>query len=107
MNDEETKGLLRDILRWQKLQGIKILRESIPSILDSEEKKLVYEMADGKNSIKEVQAKAKIATGTIHKWWNGWLAQGILEKKGQKYQKIISLKELSIPFGKNKDNKKG
>lgn len=106
MNDEEIKTLLRDILKWQKLQGIRVALELLPKILDTEEKKIVYDMADGKNGIKEVQAKLKVATGTIHKWWNDWLAKGILEKKGQKYQKIISLKELGIESTVNEKGSK-
>jgi len=107
MNDEETKALLRDILKWQRLQGIQVALELLPKVLDTKEKKIVYEMADGKNGIKEVQSRVKIAAGTIHNWWNNWLAQGILEKKGQKYQKIISLKELSITLAETKDDKGG
>lgn len=107
MNDKETKALLRDILKWQRLQGIQVALELLPKVLDTKEKKIVYEMADGKNGIKEVQSKVKIAAGTIHNWWNNWLAQGILEKNGQKYQKIVSLKELGIPFGEIKEGKKG
>lgn len=99
--------MLKDIVKWQRLQGIQVALELLPKILDTKEKKMVYEMADGKNGIKEVQAKVKIATGTIHKRWNNWLAHGILEKKGQKYQKIISLKELGISLGETKNDKGG
>ena len=96
MNDEETKGLLRDILKWQGFQGTKILRDIIPSILDSEEKKLVYEHTDGQKTARDLLNIANIGLGTLSRWWNDWHSQGILEKKGKKYQKIISLKELGI-----------
>jgi transposase len=105
MNDDEIKQLLKEILKWQRLQAVNVALELLPKILDTKEKKVVYEMADGKNGIKEVQAKVKIATGTIHKWWNDWLAQGILEKKGQKYQKIISLKQITIEIAVPKEEK--
>jgi len=107
MNNEEIKALLRDILKWQRLQGIQVALELLPKVLDTEEKKIVYEMADGKNGIKEIKSKINIATGTIHRWWNNWLVQGIITKEGSKYKKIISLKELGTIIEEIKGNKEG
>jgi hypothetical protein len=103
MNDEDTKALLRDILKWQRLQGIKTLREIIPSMLDSDEKRLVYENTDGQKTARDLLKIVNTGLGTISRCWNEWYSQGILEKRGQKYQKVISLKELSIPVGRTKE----
>ena len=104
--DQETNKLLSEILKWQRLQGLNTLQAVVPKLLDSEEKKIVYEMTDGKNGIKEVQARIKVATGTVHKWWNQWLASGIITKDGVKYSKIVSLKELGIEIPEDKDEVK-
>lgn len=116
MNNDETNKILKDILKWQRLQGMQILRDLLPKSLDTPDKESVYEMTDGENRIKDIQKKIKIATGTVHAWWNLWLAQGIITKEGTKYRKLISLKELGIEIktlkkqkekesDKQKDNK--
>lgn len=94
--NKETNGILIEILKWQKLQGINSLRTLIPKLLDEEKKKKVYEMTDGKNTQSIIAEKTKVAGGTISNWWNLWYSNGILEKDERKYRKIISLRELGI-----------
>ncbi len=108
MNDDEIKQLLKEILKWQRIQGIKTLKEILYTLLDDKDniKKIVYENTDGEKTVRDLQKISKTNISTISKWWNEWYSLGILEKKGQKYKKIISLKELSIPFEGNKDDKK-
>jgi len=96
MNKREANEILEDILKWQRLQGIKILRELVPILLNDEKKKIVYEMTDGKNSQSEISKKVGIATGSVSNWWNLWYSNGILIKDGVKYLKIMSLKEIGI-----------
>lgn len=96
MVNDETNDILRGILKWQELQGKSILRELIPSLLDGDKKKAVYELTNGKNSAAFVSKKASIATGTVSNWWNNWFAFGILTKEGTRYKHIISLKDLGL-----------
>jgi len=100
-SNTEIKNLLEEILKWQRLQGIKILCEILPQLLDTEEKRIVYEMTDGKNNQSKIASEAKVATGTVSNWWNLWYSHGILtkeEKRKRRYKKIISLKDLGIPI---------
>lgn len=92
MDDNNTNEILEEILKWQILQGKKILRELIPKLLDDKNKKIVYEMTDGENTIRDIEKKTNIDKSTISQWWNIWHSFGILEKEGRKYKKIISLK---------------
>lgn len=48
MVPSETKELLSEILKWQRLQGIMTLREILPELLSEEKKKAVYELTNGK-----------------------------------------------------------
>ncbi len=96
MNSDETNLILSEILKWQKLQGVQILRKLMPILLDNKNKKTVYEITDGKNSVKEIKSKTGLAEGTISLWWQEWYANGILLKEGKKYKKIISITELKI-----------
>ena len=92
----DEKEILSEILKWERLKGIQTLRSLIPKLLDTEEKKTLYEMTDGKNTIKEIQTKIKISSGKISILWNFWYSNRLVEKEGQKFKKIISLKELGL-----------
>lgn len=93
---------LKEILKWQRLQGLAIFKSLFPVLLDSKEKRLVFELTDGTLSVKQISEKAKVATGTISNWWNKWLAEGILYRDGNKYIKIASIKDLSWESGDKK-----
>ncbi len=90
------KDLLSEILKWERLKGIQTLRQIIPDLVDTGDKRKLYEMTNGMNGIKEVQSKMKISSGKISLLWNLWHSNGLLEKEGQKFKKIISLKELGL-----------
>ena len=90
----ETNNLLEEILKWQKIQGLVAFKSLIPILLNSEEKRTVYEMSDGNLTVTQISKKAKVATGTISNWWKKWLTEGILYREGTKYIKIISIKNI-------------
>ena len=95
-NEEKIIELLNDILKWQRVQGIRTLKEIMSTILDSDEKKLTYENTDGIKGVRDVISIVKVGQGTISRWWNEWYSQGILERVGTKYKKIISLKMYNM-----------
>jgi Fic family protein len=95
----DTSDLLKEILKWQKIQGLSAFKSLIPILLDSKEKRAVYEMTDGTLTVKQISEKAKVATGTVSNWWNKWLAEGILYRDGNKYIKIASIKDLFLESG--------
>ena len=105
--NQETNKLLSEILKWQKLQGMNILMDLVPKLLDSDEKKIVYEMTDGKNKREDIIKETGCSAGAISSWWIDWCSKGILEKiDGGRYKKIISLAEIGIAVPKktNKNN---
>lgn len=96
MDDNNTNEILKEILKWQILQGKEILRELIPKLLDNNDKKRVYEMTDGIRTSIEIKKVVGVSDSTVSNWWNIWYSFGILEKEGRKYKKIISLKDIGI-----------
>ena len=90
----ETNDILKEILKWQKLQGLQAFKSLAVGILDTKEKRMVYEMSDGTLTVKQISEKVKVSTGTISNWWNRWLAEGILNKENNKYVKIVSIKDI-------------
>lgn len=89
MGNDKINELLEEILKWQVLQGKKILREFIPKLLDNDDKKCVYEMTDGINTSREIEKSVNVTYRTISNWWNEWYSYGILEKKGKKEKKLF------------------
>lgn len=92
--------ILSEILSWQRLQGIRILRDIIPSILDDDKKRKAYEMTDGKKSTKEIAKPLGVSKDVIVGWWREWFSQGIVNRVPQKggghplCKKIISIKDI-------------
>lgn len=95
----ETDELLKEILKWQRVQGIVAFKAQVKSLLDSKEKRKVFEMSDGTLTAKQISEKAKVSTGTISNWWNKWLAEGILNREGNKYVRVVSIEGLSTEEG--------
>lgn len=101
---DQTDFLLAEILKWQRIQGKSTLKKVIPGLLDTREKKLVYELTDGRTPISEISKKTDVATGTVSNWWKIWLANDIIERiDGKRYKKVISLEDFSFPERESKN----
>lgn len=99
-NDEQTQ-LLREILKWVKFAGMKEVKEVLNSVLDTDQKKLVYQLSDGSKGMIEVGETAGIAsTSTISKYWKTWLKLGLGEnlsvKGGERFKRAFDLEDFGI-----------
>ena len=99
----ETNDLLKEILKWQKIQGLQAFKSIASGVLDTKEKRLVYEMSDGSFTVKQISEKAKVSTGTVSNWWSKWLAEGIIYKENNKYIKLVPLKDMLFESGSEKN----
>lgn len=93
--EKEILDILKQILKWQKLQGMKILKDLIILALDDNSKKYVYEKT-GELNRDELCKQLEMSSATLSKWWKDWFNLGIIEQDGKGYSKIISLKEIGI-----------
>ncbi len=99
--EKQKLEILEQILQWQKLSGLVVFRNMVPEVLDTDKKQVVFELTDGENSQEKVSKMADVATGTVSNWWREWHSKGFLIKKGARYQKIASIKDLKL--GQNED----
>lgn len=90
----EENELLKEILKWQKVQGIVAFKNQVRLLLDTKEKKQVFEMTDGTLSVKQIAEKVNVATGTVSNWWSKWFIEGIVAKEGNRYIKLASAEGL-------------
>jgi len=97
-NDQETKGILREILKWTKFQGIQKAKSVLEVTLDDDIKKLVYQLSDGEDS-KAIASKAKVSDWTVRNYWKKWAVLGIIEpypKYKGRYWRLFSLEDFGI-----------
>jgi hypothetical protein len=108
--DSEQTRLLTEILKWIKFAGMKEVKEVLNSVLDTDQKKLVYQLSDGSKGMIEVGKAAGIAsTATISRYWKSWLKLGLGEnvsvKGGERFRRAFDLEDFSIEVSQLKEIK--
>jgi DNA-binding transcriptional ArsR family regulator len=96
---ESIEKTLREVLNWLKVANIPQLRETLTRELDSEDKKLVYELTDGIRSQYEIESITKVSRRMVSYYWQKWYGLGLLvtsEKRKGRMQRIVSLDEVGI-----------
>jgi len=96
--DQGNRDVLLEILKWTKFQGMRQVKQILEDNLDTETKKLVYKLSDGKSSV-EISRIAKVSDWTIRNYWKSWDPIQIVEidpnYKGR-YRKVFSLREVGV-----------
>ena len=109
VNEEnEIKDILREILKWTKFQGWQKVKDVLETVLDNDQKKLIFELSDGKSS-REIAGIVKLSDQTIRNYWKDWSVVGMVESYPgykKRFQRVLSLKELGIPVPEIKSNEK-
>ena len=108
--DSEQTRLLAEILKWIKFAGMKEVKEVLNSVLDTDQKKLVYQLSDGSKGTIEIGKAAGIAsTATISRYWKSWLKLGLGEnvsvKGGERFRRAFDLEDFGIEVSQPKEAK--
>lgn len=96
--DKEIKDTLIEILKWTKFQGKQQVKQILESVLDTDSKRLVYELSDGRSS-PAIATIVNVHHSTVLDYWKLWAPVGIMEihpDYQKRYRKIFSLKEVGI-----------
>lgn len=98
-HDNEQTRLLRKLNVYTKLANYDNIRKRLVVVLDSNDKKRVFEATDGNNSVRDIQSKTGVNKDTVSNWWNEWQKEGIVEEskeaRGRRY-KVFSLSDFGI-----------
>ncbi len=105
---EQTK-LLREILKWIKISGIKEVKSLLEMQLDDDPKRLIYQLSD---STKGTQEIAKIVTNvsysTVSIYWKQWekvgLGESIPAKGGSRFKRSFDLEDFGFKIQIPKQN---
>ena len=102
-NNQDTKDIFREILKWTKFQGMERVKRIQKTALDNDIKKIIYEASDGKSSY-EIARIAGVSDQTVRNYWKEWAVLGLTEihpEYKKRYRKFFSLIELGIVAPEN------
>ena len=113
MNNDETKKILKDILKWQRLQGIEILKKNLKeeNLFSDKKHVLAYYYSDGNRSLREIEKLSGVGFRTVQALWKKWVDRGIAEPTerygGGRCKRLFDLSEfgLELPVENKRENK--
>lgn len=97
---EQTK-LLREILKWIKFASMKEVKNMLLSVLDTEQKRLVYHFSNGTWGTVKIAKLAGIGSNkTVFDMWQAWLKLGLGEsipvRGGARFKHSFALEDFGI-----------
>jgi len=103
--------LLQEMLKWTKFAGMKEVKNTLASVMDSEQKRLVYHLSDGTRGTVEIAKLARIgSTQTVFAMWQAWLRLGLGEsipvKGGSRFKRSFDLEDFGIEVPQIKEVEK-
>lgn len=98
-SNEQTE-ILREILKWIKFAGVGEVRNALATTLDTEQKRLIYHLSDGKEGSVQIAKTARVGDSTVRRYWASWARQGIVEplkvRGGERYKKSFELEDFGF-----------
>jgi hypothetical protein len=91
--------LLQELVVWTKLVHRAEVAQWFTQILDSDEKRLVYEYSDGERGVRELGKLTGASKALVSAWWRDWDQLGIMQQSRSvpgRRQRMVSLEELGI-----------
>jgi len=109
--DNEQTKLLREILKWIKFSGMKELKNTLLSVLDTEQKRLVYHLSDGTRGTVKITKLARIgSTSTVFDMWQTWLKLGLGDsipvRGGSRFKRSFDFEDLGIEVPRVEETEK-
>jgi hypothetical protein len=103
MNPQENEQtqLLREILKWIKFAGMKEVKSTLISVLDTDAKRLVYQKSDGTNGTVELAKLAGFGSNSkVADMWDTWLklslGENIPVRGGSRFKRTFDLEDFGI-----------
>lgn len=106
---DELIEVMREILKWTKFAGAREVRNILTAALDTEQKRLIYYLSDGKKGSVEIAKTTNIGDSTVRRYWESWARQGIVEpikvQGGTRFKKSFELEDFGIAVPQLKNEK--
>jgi len=109
--DSEQTKVLKEILKWTKISGIKEVKLILETQLSNDSKKLIYQMSNGTKGTQEI---AKIVGDVSHmsvaNYWKAWekvgLGESITAMGGKRFKRSFNLEDFGIKIPEIKTESK-
>jgi hypothetical protein len=99
VSDEQT-AVLREILKWVRLAGIKELKETLASTLDTDELKRLYHFSNGTKGTIELGKLVGMSPSKVSNTWQTWLKQGLGDavsvKGGNRFRRTFDIEDFGL-----------
>lgn len=99
---EEAVALLRELTGWVRVLAYASAKETLAAVLDSPQKRAVYEAMDGQRGVREIGTKTGVSRSLVSRWGQQWEQLGIAvqsresDVKGRR-QKLFDQSLLGLP----------
>lgn len=98
--EPEQIRLLKEILKWTRFSAMPGVQVALNDTLDSEQKKLIYDLSNGQRGSVEIAQAAKVSDWTVRNYWRIWASKGLVEPlkagRGDRFKASFSLEDFGI-----------
>jgi hypothetical protein len=111
-NDEKTELLkqiassLEVLVKRTQITSYPLVKQTLETVLDTEQKRQVYDLLDGEKTVAEIQKLSGANPRHISEWGQEWERIGIVEESGRKgrRQKSFDLTAFGIVVAEISNN---
>ncbi|MCH7517148.1 MAG: hypothetical protein IIB08_08550 [Bacteroidetes bacterium] len=75
--EKEILLTLKELLKWAKVSSYGDVKKMLESVLDVENKRVIYYLSNGENNQDQIVEKGNVAAGSVSKYWREWEKLGI------------------------------
>lgn|SRR2546426_10327287 len=103
--ENEQTEVLREILKWVRFSGMKEVKATLESTLDTEQKRTAYQASDGRGT-RDVATIAEYGSkSTVEVLWKKWKRLGLGESfqvmgGGERFKRSFNLEDFEIEVPK-------
>ena len=97
---EQIAASLHQLVRLTRILSYPTIKQLLETALDTDSKRMVYDLTDGKNGVKAIQEATSVNVRYVSEWWQEWEKLGIVEQcpdspKGRRH-KLLDLDAFGI-----------
>jgi len=90
---------LTELLKWIKFSGIQEIKPILESVLNTDDKKIVYQLSDGKSK-PEIAKMSQVSADTVKSYWRNWRKVGITKSQsfsgGPRQIRLFDLEDFNL-----------
>ncbi len=102
--DSEQIKLLCEILKWTRFSGMREVKPTPLAALDTSQKRLIYQLSDGKKGSIEIAKVTGVSDWTVRNYWRIWSHVGLVEPLraggGNRFRRAFDLEDFGIEVPK-------